>query len=173
MWVPSTCCSSRFSTSNIQKVHSVSHLIDSPHRQPINPKKSPSNHRQDVRRQYPVRCHHLPSAHRPILLTIPIGPSSRSLATSARELLSLSITLLSGERNSDCCFMIGSMRSPSWYVVGNWPLGRKLRGCGRLVWLTVCVQENWEMSNGPLSLLQTAVRSHSQVLISIRSNRKL
>ncbi|KAG7291037.1 hypothetical protein NEMBOFW57_001046 [Staphylotrichum longicolle] len=33
--------------------------------------------------------------------------------------------------------------------------------------------ENWEMSNGPLSLLQTAVRSHSQVLISIRSNRKL
>jgi small nuclear ribonucleoprotein D2 len=39
--------------------------------------------------------------------------------------------------------------------------------------LTVCVQEQWEMSNGPLSLLQTAVRSHSQVLISIRSNRKL
>jgi small nuclear ribonucleoprotein (snRNP)-like protein len=37
----------------------------------------------------------------------------------------------------------------------------------------VLVQENWEMSNGPLSLLQTAVRSHSQVLISIRSNRKL
>jgi hypothetical protein len=35
------------------------------------------------------------------------------------------------------------------------------------------VQEQWEMSNGPLSLLQTAVRSHSQVLISIRSNRKL
>ncbi|KAK4244234.1 putative small nuclear ribonucleoprotein [Corynascus novoguineensis] len=33
--------------------------------------------------------------------------------------------------------------------------------------------ESWEMSNGPLSLLQTAVRSHSQVLISIRSNRKL
>lgn len=37
----------------------------------------------------------------------------------------------------------------------------------------VAAQENWEMSNGPLSLLQTAVRSHSQVLISIRSNRKL
>jgi len=35
------------------------------------------------------------------------------------------------------------------------------------------VQESWEMSNGPLSILQTAVRSHSQVLISIRSNRKL
>jgi hypothetical protein len=33
--------------------------------------------------------------------------------------------------------------------------------------------EAWEMSNGPLSLLQTAVRSHAQVLISIRSNRKL
>ncbi|KAK5663848.1 hypothetical protein OQA88_51 [Cercophora sp. LCS_1] len=33
--------------------------------------------------------------------------------------------------------------------------------------------ENWEMSNGPLSILQTAVRSHTQVLISIRSNRKL
>lgn len=42
----------------------------------------------------------------------------------------------------------------------------------RVVCLAV-VQENWEMSNGPLSLLQTAVRSHSQVLISIRSNRKL
>ncbi|KAK3369252.1 small nuclear ribonucleoprotein sm d2 [Lasiosphaeria ovina] len=33
--------------------------------------------------------------------------------------------------------------------------------------------ENWEMSHGPLSILQTAVRSHTQVLISIRSNRKL
>lgn len=29
------------------------------------------------------------------------------------------------------------------------------------------------MANGPLSILQTAVRSHAQVLISIRSNRKL
>ncbi|CAK7262453.1 mRNA splicing protein [Sporothrix epigloea] len=33
--------------------------------------------------------------------------------------------------------------------------------------------EQWEFSNGPLSILQTAVRTHSQVLISIRSNRKL
>ena len=45
---------------------------------------------------------------------------------------------------------------------------------GEFLWLTlVCVQESWEMSNGPLSILQTAVRSHAQVLISIRSNRKL
>jgi hypothetical protein len=29
------------------------------------------------------------------------------------------------------------------------------------------------MANGPLSILQSAVRSHAQVLISIRSNRKL
>ncbi|KAF7555759.1 hypothetical protein G7Z17_g1920 [Cylindrodendrum hubeiense] len=33
--------------------------------------------------------------------------------------------------------------------------------------------EQWEFTNGPLSILQTAVRTHSQVLISIRSNRKL
>ncbi|PHH61894.1 hypothetical protein CDD81_7758 [Ophiocordyceps australis] len=33
--------------------------------------------------------------------------------------------------------------------------------------------EEYEFSNGPLSILQTAVRSHSQVLISIRNNRKL
>ena len=39
--------------------------------------------------------------------------------------------------------------------------------------LTPLHQENWEMANGPLSILQTAVRSHAQVLISIRSNRKL
>lgn len=30
-----------------------------------------------------------------------------------------------------------------------------------------------EFSAGPLSILQTAVRSHTQVLISIRNNRKL
>ncbi|KAF4582134.1 hypothetical protein XA68_13582 [Ophiocordyceps unilateralis] len=33
--------------------------------------------------------------------------------------------------------------------------------------------EEWEFANGPLSILHTAVRSHVQVLISIRSNRKL
>ncbi|KAK4082986.1 uncharacterized protein Triagg1_1876 [Trichoderma aggressivum f. europaeum] len=33
--------------------------------------------------------------------------------------------------------------------------------------------EEYEFSSGPLSILQTAVRSHTQVLISIRSNRKL
>ncbi|KAN0074358.1 Like-Sm (LSM) domain containing protein [Elaphomyces granulatus] len=33
--------------------------------------------------------------------------------------------------------------------------------------------EEWELSNGPLSLLQTAVRNNTQVLISLRSNRKL
>ncbi|KAK2744851.1 hypothetical protein FQN57_004175 [Myotisia sp. PD_48] len=33
--------------------------------------------------------------------------------------------------------------------------------------------EEYELSNGPLSLLQTAVRSNTQVLISLRSNRKL
>ncbi|KAH7143787.1 small nuclear ribonucleoprotein sm d2 [Dactylonectria macrodidyma] len=33
--------------------------------------------------------------------------------------------------------------------------------------------EQWEFTNGPLSILQTAVRTHAQVLISIRSNRKL
>lgn len=65
------------------------------------------------------------------------------------------------------------MRSLSWYVC-------PVSGLGRVSWDALGVrladdvsQENWEMSNGPLSLLQTAVRSHSQVLISIRSNRKL
>jgi hypothetical protein len=63
------------------------------------------------------------------------------------------------------------MRLLSWYVFF---LGEREGGEGkREVVLTLRMQENWEMSNGPLSLLQTAVRSHSQVLISIRSNRKL
>jgi hypothetical protein len=35
------------------------------------------------------------------------------------------------------------------------------------------LQEEYELSNGPLSLLQTAVRTNTQVLISLRSNRKL
>ncbi|KKY17141.1 putative small nuclear ribonucleoprotein sm d2 [Diplodia seriata] len=33
--------------------------------------------------------------------------------------------------------------------------------------------EEHEFTSGPLSLLQTAVRSHTQVLISCRNNRKL
>ncbi|OIW29563.1 small nuclear ribonucleo protein Sm D2 [Coniochaeta ligniaria NRRL 30616] len=33
--------------------------------------------------------------------------------------------------------------------------------------------EEHEFSAGPLSILQTAVRSHTQVLISIRNNRKI
>ena len=33
--------------------------------------------------------------------------------------------------------------------------------------------EEHEFSAGPLSILQTAVRSHTQVLISVRNNRKL
>ncbi|SPO06862.1 probable small nuclear ribonucleoprotein chain D2 [Cephalotrichum gorgonifer] len=33
--------------------------------------------------------------------------------------------------------------------------------------------EEHEFSAGPLSILQTAVRSHTQVLISLRNNRKL
>ncbi|KAI0150301.1 small nuclear ribonucleoprotein Sm D2 [Xylariaceae sp. FL1272] len=37
----------------------------------------------------------------------------------------------------------------------------------------VSLLEEYEFSSGPLSILQTAVRSHTQVLISIRNNRKL
>ncbi|MCJ1313994.1 mRNA splicing protein [Agyrium rufum] len=33
--------------------------------------------------------------------------------------------------------------------------------------------EEYEFSAGPLSILQTAVRTHTQVLISCRNNRKL
>ncbi|KAA8909808.1 hypothetical protein FN846DRAFT_888824 [Sphaerosporella brunnea] len=33
--------------------------------------------------------------------------------------------------------------------------------------------EKYEFSAGPLSILQTAVRSHNQVLVSCRNNRKL
>lgn len=33
--------------------------------------------------------------------------------------------------------------------------------------------EEHEFSAGPLSILQTAVRSHTQVLISVRNNRKI
>ncbi|MCJ1275099.1 mRNA splicing protein [Puttea exsequens] len=37
----------------------------------------------------------------------------------------------------------------------------------------VGVLEEHEFTSGPLSILQTAVRSHTQVLISCRNNRKL
>ncbi|KEY73397.1 hypothetical protein S7711_01508 [Stachybotrys chartarum IBT 7711] len=37
----------------------------------------------------------------------------------------------------------------------------------------VALLEEHEFTSGPLSILQTAVRSHNQVLISIRNNRKL
>ncbi|KAI9638274.1 putative pre-mRNA splicing factor [Dioszegia hungarica] len=33
--------------------------------------------------------------------------------------------------------------------------------------------EEWEISQGPLSVLQQAVRNQSQVLISLRNNKKL
>ncbi|ROW11689.1 hypothetical protein VPNG_05560 [Cytospora leucostoma] len=39
--------------------------------------------------------------------------------------------------------------------------------------LTIVDLRTDEFSAGPLSILQTAVRSHTQVLISIRNNRKL
>ncbi|EGO61148.1 small nuclear ribonucleoprotein Sm D2 [Neurospora tetrasperma FGSC 2508] len=37
----------------------------------------------------------------------------------------------------------------------------------------VSLLEEHEFSAGPLSILQTAVRSHSQVLISVRNGRKI
>merc|ERR1712230_344505 len=37
----------------------------------------------------------------------------------------------------------------------------------------IALLEEHEFSAGPLSILQTAVRSHTQVLISVRNNRKL
>ncbi|EEH15799.2 hypothetical protein PABG_05886 [Paracoccidioides brasiliensis Pb03] len=37
----------------------------------------------------------------------------------------------------------------------------------------VAILEEHELTSGPLSILQTATRSHSQVLISCRNNRKL
>ncbi|KAI4867262.1 small nuclear ribonucleoprotein Sm D2 [Hypoxylon rubiginosum] len=37
----------------------------------------------------------------------------------------------------------------------------------------ISLLEEHEFSAGPLSILQTAVRSHTQVLISCRNNRKL
>ena len=37
----------------------------------------------------------------------------------------------------------------------------------------VSILEEHELTTGPLSILQTATRSHSQVLISCRNNRKL
>lgn len=33
--------------------------------------------------------------------------------------------------------------------------------------------EEWEISQGPLSVLQQAVRNNSQILISLRNNKKL
>lgn len=45
--------------------------------------------------------------------------------------------------------------------------------CGRVIANHRHYQNTDEFSAGPLSILQTAVRSHTQVLISIRNNRKL
>jgi small nuclear ribonucleoprotein D2 len=33
--------------------------------------------------------------------------------------------------------------------------------------------EEYEFNSGPLSILQTAVRTHTQVLISVRNNKKI
>lgn len=47
--------------------------------------------------------------------------------------------------------------------------------CSRLYYseYEVSLLETHEFTSGPLSILQTAVRSHTQVLISCRNNRKL
>ena len=37
----------------------------------------------------------------------------------------------------------------------------------------ISLRESHELSTGPLSILQTATRTHTQVLISCRNNRKL
>ncbi|KXL48343.1 hypothetical protein M433DRAFT_142075 [Acidomyces richmondensis BFW] len=37
----------------------------------------------------------------------------------------------------------------------------------------ISLLETYEFTNGPMSLLQTAVRNHTQVLIGIRNSRKL
>ncbi|KAL9102578.1 MAG: hypothetical protein Q9163_002296 [Psora crenata] len=44
---------------------------------------------------------------------------------------------------------------------------------GDLTEYEVSVLEEHEFTSGPLSILQTALRSHTQVLISCRNNRKL
>ncbi|KAK5119083.1 mRNA splicing protein [Meristemomyces frigidus] len=44
---------------------------------------------------------------------------------------------------------------------------------GDLTEYEISVLETHEFTAGPLSLLQTAVRNHTQVLISCRNNRKL
>ncbi|KAI1273826.1 small nuclear ribonucleoprotein Sm D2 [Xylaria sp. FL0933] len=46
-------------------------------------------------------------------------------------------------------------------------------GVGKSREYEVQLLEEYEFGSGPLSILQTAVRSHTQVLISIRNNRKL
>ncbi|CAF9904088.1 MAG: mRNA splicing protein [Heterodermia speciosa] len=42
-----------------------------------------------------------------------------------------------------------------------------------LIEYEIALLEEHEFTSGPLSILQTAVRSHTQVLISCRNNRKL
>lgn len=55
------------------------------------------------------------------------------------------------------------------------PRDRELlaKGKNELTEYEVAQIEAYEFTNGPLSLLQTAVRAHQQVLISCRNNRKL
>lgn len=52
-------------------------------------------------------------------------------------------------------------------------MGRSASGTHDAVANTQFRAKTDEFSAGPLSILQTAVRSHTQVLISIRNNRKL
>jgi len=55
------------------------------------------------------------------------------------------------------------------------PPPRELQGKPRqeLTEYELTLLETHEFTNGPLSLLQTAVRNHTQILISCRNNRKL
>ncbi|MCJ1317855.1 mRNA splicing protein [Xylographa vitiligo] len=61
------------------------------------------------------------------------------------------------------------------YTVSAWEfrLLSDLHACLPATEYEIAQLEEHEFTSGPLSILQTAVRSHTQVLISCRNNRKL
>lgn len=110
----------------------------------------------DPKIQYAIPTRHLCSIV--LVLTSYSGNSSPSLATNSRMFFQVAKSVL----------LSAPLPPPSSHQISNMHPNSSNYSEYEIAQL-----EEYEFSSGPLSILQTAVRSHTQVLISIRSNRKL
>lgn len=110
----------------------------------------------DPKIQYAIPTRHLCSIV--LLLTSRSGNFSPSLVTNSRMFFPVAR------------FILSLCPSPTAFESSN--IEYKSNGFNFSEY-EIAQLEEYEFSSGPLSILQTAVRSHTQVLISIRSNRKL